>query len=396
MLLATSPSTSSSPARATHPSRQPLTGRVAPDASVLAAPFILRTALQKLPQVFVVSLTGLAIERRARRETRQRRSLLVCKALRRPADSADVPGNLFELFSVSPDAEPDVIKKAYYDKMKICHPDVAGEAGEEMCILLNEAYDYLKDDAKRKTYREKVVKTTKTAKIVLTDEMKQELEPYKYGGYGIDWKMHGKKTKDSDGKPLWINQPYSRSNHKRVPEAGRGEKWHEQQMVYVDEWNCICCRNCCDVAPQTFTIANDEAGRARAFAQWGNDEEYIDYAMDSCPVECIHWVSREELAAIEYVTRLELFETGGQMPCPMAARANGGGGPIKAFGMAEAWKSRLKSQEMGHRNKLLKGAEVNMFGRLGAGAFAGKMQDKISEIWGNLDEVLRQNGWSRP
>lgn len=47
--------------------------------------------------------------------------------------------------------------------------------------------------------------------------------------------------------------------------------------VFVDEWTCIACRNCCDVAPRTFCIDAD-AGRARVFAQWGNGEELLDYA----------------------------------------------------------------------------------------------------------------------
>jgi hypothetical protein len=53
-------------------------------------------------------------------------------------------------------------------------------------------------------------------------------------------------------------------------------------------------------APATFRM-NHEYGRARVFGQWLNNEEDIETAVLSCPVDCIHWVQRDELPALEYV-----------------------------------------------------------------------------------------------
>ena len=46
--------------------------------------------------------------------------------------------------------------------------------------------------------------------------------------------------------------------------------------------------------PETFRM-DDDYGRSRVFAQWLNTEEEIDCAIASCPVDCIHWVQKEQL-----------------------------------------------------------------------------------------------------
>lgn len=74
----------------------------------------------------------------------------------------------------------------------------------------------------------------------------------------------------------------------------------ESRAVFVDEASCIGCMNCVFTAPATFRM-NHEHGRARVFAQWLNVEDELDTAIQSCPVDCIHWVERSELPALEYV-----------------------------------------------------------------------------------------------
>jgi ferredoxin len=64
------------------------------------------------------------------------------------------------------------------------------------------------------------------------------------------------------------------------------------QMVYVDEHTCIGCTNCATIAQSTFFM-NSEHGRARVYEQWGDDDETIQIAIDTCPVNCIHYVSRD-------------------------------------------------------------------------------------------------------
>ena len=70
------------------------------------------------------------------------------------------------------------------------------------------------------------------------------------------------------------------------------------QMVYVDEHTCIGCTNCAMIAQSTFFM-NDEHGRARVFQQWGDDEETIQIAIETCPVDCIHYVPYSELVSLE-------------------------------------------------------------------------------------------------
>jgi len=70
------------------------------------------------------------------------------------------------------------------------------------------------------------------------------------------------------------------------------------QMVYVDEVTCIGCTNCANIAQSTFFM-EDEHGRARVFDQWGDDEETIQVAIDTCPVDCIHYIPYEELVRLE-------------------------------------------------------------------------------------------------
>lgn len=74
----------------------------------------------------------------------------------------------------------------------------------------------------------------------------------------------------------------------------------ETRAVFVDEGSCIGCKNCVWCAPATFRM-EPEHGRSRVFGQWLSDEDDLQTAIDSCPVDCIHWVERSELPALEYV-----------------------------------------------------------------------------------------------
>ncbi|NQV11027.1 MAG: ferredoxin [Cyanobacteria bacterium] len=71
-----------------------------------------------------------------------------------------------------------------------------------------------------------------------------------------------------------------------------------QKAVWVDEAVCIGCRYCAHVAGNTFLV-EPLWGRSRAIRQDGNSTEKIQEAIDTCPVDCIHWVAYEEVAALE-------------------------------------------------------------------------------------------------
>ncbi len=70
-----------------------------------------------------------------------------------------------------------------------------------------------------------------------------------------------------------------------------------QQAVWVDEAACIGCRYCAHVAGNTFVVEPDW-GRSRALRQDGDSTERIQEAIDTCPVDCIHWVAYEQLPAL--------------------------------------------------------------------------------------------------
>ncbi|MBD2310657.1 ferredoxin [Desertifilum sp. FACHB-1129] len=71
-----------------------------------------------------------------------------------------------------------------------------------------------------------------------------------------------------------------------------------QRGVYVDEITCIGCKHCAHVARNTFYIEPDY-GRSRVVRQDGDPEDVIQEAIDTCPVDCIHWVDYTELKELE-------------------------------------------------------------------------------------------------
>ncbi|MFN9623676.1 MAG: ferredoxin [Cyanobacteriota bacterium] len=70
-----------------------------------------------------------------------------------------------------------------------------------------------------------------------------------------------------------------------------------QKAVWVDEAVCIGCRYCAHVAANTFVV-EAEWGRSRVIRQDGDTTERIQEAIDTCPVDCIHWVPYEELSEL--------------------------------------------------------------------------------------------------
>ena len=80
-----------------------------------------------------------------------------------------------------------------------------------------------------------------------------------------------------------------------------------QKGAYVDETTCIGCKHCAHTATNTFYIEPDH-GRARVFNQDGDTEELIEEAMDTCPVNCIHWVDYTELKNLEEKRKYQVIK----------------------------------------------------------------------------------------
>lgn len=103
-----------------------------------------------------------------------------------------------------------------------------------------------------------------------------------------------------------------------------------QRGVYVDEITCIGCKNCVHVAHNTFYI-EPVYGRARVIRQDGDPEELIQEAIDTCPVDCIHWLDYTELKNEEEERRHQVI-------------------PIAGFPVSQAM-SRRKSRSAKKSNK---------------------------------------------
>jgi len=249
------------------------------------------------PLVGAVLAAGCAL--RARHRGRARRLLRRVRQLQAEDGGAASPSNLYELLGVSPRADADALKRAYLSKQKLFHPDIVGPEGTEVSALLNDAYALLGDPKQRAAYDEA---------LQLTEGDDAPLRGL--DDAGPTWTRDPKMLSRGPDRPVqWAGTPRSRSLWDRVPAEDRGERWRAQQFLYVNEWNCIACFNCADIAPKSFTI-DAEQGRARVFAQWGQSEEDLDWAVQSCPVDCIMWVSRQELQALEHVTVAYMHDLG--------------------------------------------------------------------------------------
>ncbi|KAL0360745.1 UNVERIFIED_CONTAM: Chaperone protein dnaJ C76, chloroplastic [Sesamum radiatum] len=161
--------------------------------------------------------------------------------------------NLYELLGVDASSDRAQIKEAYRGLQKRCHPDIAGPAGHDMAIVLNEAYALLSDPNSRLAYDKELAKVA-------------DLQGY-------------------TGKPIYSVWLGSES---------------EERAVFVDEVKCVGCLKCALFAEKTFAVES-VYGRARVVAQWADPEHKIQEAIGACPVDCISIVERSNLPALEFV-----------------------------------------------------------------------------------------------
>jgi ferredoxin len=60
------------------------------------------------------------------------------------------------------------------------------------------------------------------------------------------------------------------------------------KRVYIDEEECIGCGTCEEICEEVFRL-NNETDKAEVIKPEGGPKDLIQEAIDSCPVECIHW-----------------------------------------------------------------------------------------------------------
>uniref|UniRef100_A0A804UC65 DNAJ heat shock N-terminal domain-containing protein n=1 Tax=Zea mays TaxID=4577 RepID=A0A804UC65_MAIZE len=260
-------------------------------APPLLSPPLLADALATPPRSFLcsrptrqlptVGLAGAVRGDRGRWSVRRRdpRVFATSTEADRERSEEDVADDYYSVLGVMPDATPEEIKKAYYSCMKECHPDLSGDHPDvtNFCMFINEVYSVLSDPAQRAVYDE----------------------------------IHGYTA-------TAINPFFDDSAPK--------------DHVFVDEFTCIGCKNCANICPGVFQIEED-FGRSRVYSQSGSTE-LIQDAIDSCPVDCIHWTSAAQLSLLENeMRRVERVNVGLMLA--------GMGASINVFRMASArWEKR--------------------------------------------------------
>ncbi len=86
-----------------------------------------------------------------------------------------------------------------------------------------------------------------------------------------------------------------------------------EKAIWVDEAACIGCQYCVHVATNTFFV-DEDYGRARVIHQNGDNLETVQEAMDTCPVDCMHWVDFEDLDRLEASLNRDMFQSLGKLP----------------------------------------------------------------------------------
>ena len=86
-----------------------------------------------------------------------------------------------------------------------------------------------------------------------------------------------------------------------------------EKAIWVDEASCIGCQYCVHVATNTF-IVDEDLGRARVIRQNGDNLEVVQEAIDTCPVDCMHWVDFEDLDRLEASLNRDMFQSLGKLP----------------------------------------------------------------------------------
>lgn len=235
--------------------------------------------------------------------------------------------NYYELLGVSADSNAHEIKEAYRKLQKKYHPDIAGQKGHEYTLMLNKAYDVLMKEELRKEYDASIGKTRL--------------------GFGRNTSRLGYSSWKGPLRP---------------------------QALFVDENACIGCRECVHHASSTFTM-DESLGSARVKVQYGDDDGKIEVSVDSCPVNCIYWVDREDLAALEFIVR----------PQPKEGYGVFGGGwerPANVFMAAKLYKKQLEqAADYSGRNAQGYSEETSAQAQARAMAAMELEMNKLSGIW---------------
>lgn len=267
----------------------------------------------------------------------RRATMRHCRSRTSPAyGSIPNPRTLYDFLGVDHRADTSTIRKAYLAKQKMVHPDVAGDNAQEVSMLLNSAFDVLRDPEKRSAY---------DASLHIDPHVEDDDDD------GPTWPWTAKERRGE--KVIYKGRPRSRSLWERVPDEDRGDRWEQQKFLFIDELKCISCWNCVECAPKSICMDADHV-RARVYAQWGNSKDDLEWAVKSCPVECISWVSRQELQVLEHVTAEHMNSMGCVRHRPFTK-------PTHLPHLAEKWvERRRRDSEMARKRMALASKHFNV------------------------------------
>jgi len=128
-------------------------------------------------------------------------------------------------------------------------------------------------------------------------------------------------------------------SHQLVELDENGEPLFER-FVFVDEHTCIGCTMCATTAQSTFFM-EEYNGRARVYEQQGDNDDTIEEAIATCPVNCIHYVPFDELVTLEAERRNQdfnfftLLHRGDSATCKggfIGKQSGGGNAPLDISG----------------------------------------------------------------
>jgi curved DNA-binding protein CbpA len=193
----------------------------------------------------------------------------------------ETESDYYSILGIAPSATRLEIKKAYRNAMKDWHPDQSNdEETHEFAIFLNQIYETLMDEDSRAEY--------------------DVISGFSFTG----------------------TNPFVDRNY-------------PLEFAFVDEFSCIGCRNCNNIAPKTFSM-EEEHGRARVMKQGVDTVDKLQESIDSCPVSCIHWVSAPQLTMLEEtMARMERINVW------ILMNGGGKGANLNVFGEASiAWEKR--------------------------------------------------------
>eukprot|EP00850_Spirogloea_muscicola_P021824 SM000263S09811 [mRNA] locus=s263:113823:116376:- [translate_table: standard] len=269
-----------------------------------------------------------------------------------------IADDFYSILGLTPDATPEEIKRAYYGCMKTCHPDLTGNHPEnvEFCMFVNEVYEVLSDPEMRMVYDEingynltavnPFVDTRHERNLAFVDE-------FSCIGELSMWTVALLQRNPIDVKHL------AQVGSTCMPQLPQSLPTGAQYDVVAG------CKNCANTAESTFEIES-LFGRARVVCQDGDAVPKVQEAIDTwytplCtilepqelhttrlplkpsmvilplgnPVNCIHWVSAQQLSLLEDEMRRVERVNVGMMLAGMGSKG------VDVFGQASwRWQRR--------------------------------------------------------